>query len=170
MSEGNAALLFAAGVSQDDVIGWVCIGLVLIFVLGVILWGICLLTEGVEGIARRLYAMLLLLMSAVVVGLVIGVPFILFAAAFWGGVYMLAAAAGIPFTVVTSWAMAVRYAQARKEQSFDNRGTGNSWLGAYLDWIKRVAQGKKHFKNQAIPIGKNQAIPIGTTEISYEYL
>jgi hypothetical protein len=71
-------LMFAgsveATVAQNDIAAWACVGLVLIFVLGIILLALYLLTEGVEGIGRRLYAMLLLLVSALVAGVVIGVP------------------------------------------------------------------------------------------------
>ena len=100
------------------------------------------MTEGVEGIGRRLYAMLLLFLSAVCAGLVIGLPIIICSLAINLGLLMAAAAAGIPFAVVYGIVSSIARAASRSSSAEASKPR-NSWLSAYLEWIKRVAQGKK---------------------------
>jgi hypothetical protein len=117
-------------------------GVMLALVLAIILFALYLMTEGVEGIARRLYAMLLLFLSALVAGVVIGVPVLLVAFAIAGGLFVVAAAAGIPFGVLMVIVAAVGCATPRAS-SRGGRNSRDSWLRSYQAWIKRVAQGKK---------------------------
>lgn len=122
-----------------ELAAWACMVLVMTFALGIILLVTYGLTDGVKGIARRLYAMLLLFVSAIAAGFVIGVPLLLCAAVMWGGIYVVAAAIGVPFATLACLSC-VRFANP---SSFDKREPGSKWFDAYLNWIKRVAQGKK---------------------------
>jgi hypothetical protein len=89
--------------------------------------------------------MLLLLLSALVAGTVIGVPILLFVFAMAAGLFVFAAAIGIPFaTLVTCLAVGGNVSRlTSKPHMLDERGPGNPWFIAYLEWIKRVAQGEK---------------------------
>ncbi len=126
---------------SGDILAWCIVGLMLTAVLAVFLLALYLMTEGVEGIGRRLYAMLLLLLSAVVAGVVVGAPIVLCAVALWMGLFAVAAAVGIPFGVVIVIAMAAAHAvrAAHTGPSPQGRKPRDSWVTAYLEWIKRVA-------------------------------
>jgi hypothetical protein len=117
-----------------------CIGVTGAFVLSVLLYGLYVLTEGVEGIGRRLYAMLLVLLSALGVGVLFGVPAVLFAGAFFGVLFVVAAALGIPIAIIFASLRAAGHAVPRRSSQ---EQTEYPWLSAYLAWIKRVAQGNK---------------------------
>jgi hypothetical protein len=117
-----------------DILTACLIGLIISPVLALILWALYLLTEGVDGIGRRLYAMLLLLVSAVGLGIVVGVPIVLCAVILGTGLLVVAAATGISLSIL----LLAAHAFSRATH------TGQSpWVTAYLEWIKRVAQGKK---------------------------
>jgi hypothetical protein len=101
--------------------------------LAIILWALYLLTEGVEGIGRRFYAMLLLLLSAVGVGIVVFLPMLL-------GVVFLGwglLAVGIPVLIVIP---ILKAAARTADNAVALPKTGSN---SYLEWIKRVAQGEK---------------------------
>jgi|SRR5579871_4619680 len=121
------------------------VGLALAGVLAIVLLALYLMTEGVEGRGRRLYAMLLLFLSALGAGTVIGVPIVLCALAFWMGLLGVAAAAGIPFGFLGVVVVVVAHAARATHTgpSPQGREPRDSWFTAYLEWIKRVAQGKK---------------------------
>jgi len=128
-----------------DILTACIVGLILSPVLALILWALYLMTEGVEGIGRRFYAMLLLLLSAVGAGIVVGVPIVLCAVALWMGLFAVAAAAGIPFGVLGVIVIAAAHAARATHTGASPQGRKprDSWFTAYLEWIKRVAQGKK---------------------------
>jgi len=131
------------GPSQTE---YLCVGFVLIGVLAVVLLSLYLMTEGVTGIVRRLYAMLLLLLSVLVVGIVIGMPIVLCAVAFYAGLFMFAIAAGVPFlflitTVGAFSGAAVMSGALQGGEPRESRLV--RLLTAHLAWIKRVARGKK---------------------------
>jgi hypothetical protein len=117
-----------------------CIGVTVAFVLPIMLYVLYLLTEGVEGIGRRLYAMLLVLLSALGVGVLFGVPMVLFAGAIFGVLFMVAAALGIPIAIIFASLRAAGHAVPRRSSQEQPE---YPWLSAYLAWIKRVAQGNK---------------------------
>jgi hypothetical protein len=118
----------------------VCLVLTLVF--GIVFLILHKLTEGVQGTGRRIYPMLLLFLSAVVAGLVMGVILILTAAAFLAGVYVFALAVGIPLSALT-W---LCYGRITHTSSLDKPVSGSATFNRYLNWIKRVAQGKKKWR------------------------
>jgi hypothetical protein len=125
-----------------EIIGCCFIGVIGAFVLPILLYVLYHLTEGVEGIGRRLYAMLLVLLSALGVGVLFGVPMALFAGAFFGGLFVVAAAAGIPIAIIIKALHAAGHAVPSRS-SPEQPEWWNSWLRGHLAWIKRVAQGNK---------------------------
>ena len=123
--------------APDDILTACIIALIFSPILALILWALYLLTQGVEGIGRRLYAMLLLLLSVLGAGVVFGVPMLLCAGVLGTGIIVVAGAAGIPVSLLFFIVMGVGRAIPQGGQPLD------SWFAAYLAWIKRVAQGKR---------------------------
>jgi hypothetical protein len=135
---------------ESSTIAVICIyGLILAFFLAIvfiILFALYLLTEGVAGIARRLYAMLLLFLSTLVAGVVIGVPVLLVAVAIGGSLIAVATAAGIPLSFLGAIALGISRATqggTGGASSREGRNPRDSGFRSYLEWIKQVAQGKK---------------------------
>jgi|GEM_PF-5651491 len=113
--------------------------------VALVLWGLYLMTEGVDGISRRLYAMLLLLLSVLGAGLIIGLPIVLCGLAIAFGLGAIAVAVGIPAGVI-----GIVVANLGRASCAGFSGGGlNSWLSKYLQWIKRVAQGEQAQKEGA---------------------
>jgi hypothetical protein len=117
----------------DNILTACLVGLWLSPVLAIILLALYMLTEGVEGIGRRLYAMLLLVLSVVGVGTVVGLPMALCGVFLGWGLLAL----GVPVVVVGFILMAA------SRTAGDTGLLPKTWYTAYLEWIKRVAQGKK---------------------------
>jgi hypothetical protein len=122
----------------DNILTACLVGLMLSPVLAIILLALYAMTEGVEGIGSRLYAMLLLVLSVVGVGIVAGVPIAVCVVLLGPGLALVGAALGIPASVLFFIVMgAIRAAGAT--YSGPSR---HEWFNAYLEWIKRTAQGK----------------------------